>query len=280
MPFCSFSHFRRTVALICLLLFIVATPSFALLEGLLGGGDEKVNEEERQQTIERIESIQQKLKLLQEKLRVMERRKTASDTDQSADTAPGAPLQTNWVAVDEETTQLDESGLYTYLLFNGELSDADAIGALEDFILTVETLSPNDISPALANRFLVPVEKAQSSVNLGRRPYDFDLNRTYLKRFGLHQQPLLATGPILVSLRDPVDPYGEDAPPQHMVVNFGHLEPQRTLELAKLWHTQKKSTLDSDGHAVAALLWQLLDGAGPTQVTRVQQQLLVELTQP
>ena len=55
------------------------------------------------------------------------------------------PLQVNWTPVDETTTSPGEFGLYTYLLFKGETTNNSAVGLLEDFILTIETLPVQEI---------------------------------------------------------------------------------------------------------------------------------------
>lgn len=272
-------RFRTCIFLsgLCLLLTII--PATAGLNDLFG--KTKVDETERKETIERIDSIQEKLKLLQDKLRVLERRKATKEAVQRADGATGSipaiPAQVNWQPVDETTTNPGEFGLYTYLLFKGELSDSPAVGTLEDFILTIETLPENDIPAGLANRFLVPVEKPQSMVNLGRHPYDFKLNEAYLRRLEL--QDNLPNGPVLVSMRQPLDPYGLDDVPTFLAVSFGHQTPQRALELAKIWHQQEKDTVSVESHPVSGLFWALIDGAGPIQVARYQQRILLVLPQ-
>ncbi len=277
--FTSLPRFRSIAVLTCFFVLISCLPALALLDDLLG--KKQPNEEERKQTIENIENIQNKLKLLQEKLRVLERRKAAKAAAQRAasidGTFPAVPLQVNWIPVDETTTEPGEFGIYTYLLFQGEMTDTTAAGALEDFILTLETLPENDIPPGLANRFLVPVEKPQSTVNLGRQPYDFELNQAYLRRFALQKD--LPNGPILVSTLEPIDPYSEGEITAFFAVSLGRQTPQKNLELAKLWHEQEKSAIAATGHPVADLFWQLIDGAGSTMVTRDQQRLLIELPQ-
>ena len=165
--------------------------------------------------------------------------------------------------------------MYTYLLFQGDISNSAAVGVLEDFILTIETLPQNDIPPALANRFLVPVEKPQSLVSLGRQPYDFKLNDTYLRRLGLAGD--LPNGPILVSLREPIDPYATDDVPPFLAVSLGHQTAERSAELAETWNQQEKDPVAMTEHPVAKLFWQLIDGAGPTRVQRNQQRLTVSL---
>jgi hypothetical protein len=274
-----FKQFQTYILLSGLFLLLTTIPAAAGLNDLFG--KKEVDETERKETIERIDSIQEKLKLLQDKLRVLERRKAAKDAAKRADGAAGSiaaiPAQVNWQPVDETTTNPGEFGLYTYLLFKGELSDTSAIGILEDFILTIETLPEHDIPAGLANRFLVPVEKPQSMVNLGRQPYDFKLNEAYLRRLEL--QDSLPNGPILVSLRQPLDPYGLGEVPTFLAVSLGRQTPQRALELAKVWHKQEKDTVTVAGHPVSALFWELIDGAGPTQVARYQQRILVALPQ-
>lgn len=273
------NRFRNWILLSALIVFLTALPAFAGLNELLGKNE--LDETEREETIERIDSIQEKLMLLQDKLRALERRKAAKESEKMAAGSSGmisaTPVQINWQAVDETTTAHGDLGLYTYLLFKGSLSDTAAVGALEDFILTIETLPANDVPTGLANRFLVPVEKPQSMVNLGRQPYDFKLNEAYLSRLTL--QDNLTKGPILVSLRQPLDPYGSGDVPAFLAVSFGHQTPQRALELAKIWHKQEKDTIIGKSHPVSELFWELIDGAGPTQVARYQERILISLPQ-
>jgi len=274
-----FKHIRACIFLSGLFLLLTTISATAGLDDLFG--KKEVDETERKETIERIDSIQDKLKLLQDKLRVLERRKAAKEASQRSDGATGSnpaiPAQVNWQPVDETTTNPGEYGLYTYLLFMGELSDSPAVGILEDFILTIETLPENDIPAGLANRFLVPVEKPQSMVNLSRQPYDFKLNEAYLRRLEL--QDNLPNGPILVSMREPLDPYGLGDVPTFLAVSFGHQTPQRALALAKIWHQQEKDTVTVENHPVSGLFWELIDGAGPTKVARYQQRILLALPQ-
>jgi len=273
-------RFQTGLLLTGFLLLLTVIPAAAGLSDLLG--KKEVDESERQETIERIDSIQEKLKLLQDKLRVLERRKAAKEAAQRADGASGAisatPVQINWQPVDETTTDPGDAGLYTYLLFKGEMSESAAVGTLEDFILTIETLPANDIPASLANRFLVPVEKPQSMVGLGRQPYDFKLNESYLRRLEL--QDKLPSGPVLVSMREPLDPYGIGTLPAFLAVSLGHQPPQRALALAEIWHRQEKEAISGTEHPMSALFWQIMDGAGPTQVARYQQRILVALPQP
>lgn len=275
----KFKRFQAGIILVGLFLIVTTVPAVAGLSDLFG--KEELDETERQETIERIDSIQEKLKLLQEKLRVLERRKAAKETAPEADGTSGAisatPVQINWQPVDEETTDPGEYGLYTYLLFKGEMSDTSAVGMLEDFILTIETLTANDIPAGLANRFLVPVEKPQSMVSLGRQPYDFELNEAYLDRLQL--QDNLHKGPILVSTPEPLDPYSKDELPTFLAVSFGQQNPQRALDLAKIWHQQEKDAITVEEPPVSRLFWEVIDGAGPTRVARYQQRILVTLPQ-
>jgi hypothetical protein len=244
-------------------------------------GKKELDETERKETIERINSIQEKLKLLQDKLRVLEHRKEAKKAEQKAEgktgSLPATPVQVNWLPIDETTTAPGEFGLYTYLLFKGKLADSSAVGTLEDFILTIETLPENDIPAGLANQFLVPVEKPQSMISLGRQPYDFKLNDTYLRRLEL--QDNLPDGPILVSMREPIDPYGQDDVPAFMAVSFGRQTPQRALDLAQIWHRQEKDAITGKGHPISDLFWALIDGTGPTLVTNYKQHILINLPQ-
>jgi hypothetical protein len=244
-------------------------------------GKKELDETERKETIERIDSIQEKLKLLQDKLRVLERRKATKAAAQKTQGAAGSisatPVQVNWLPVDETTTNPGEFGLYTYLLFKGKLADSSAVGTLEDFILTIETLPENDIPAGLANQFLVPVEKPQSMISLGRQPYDFKLNDVYLRRLEL--QDNLPDGPILVSMREPIDPYGQGDVPSFLAVSFGRQTPQRALDLAQIWQRQEKDAITSKGHPLSDLFWALIDGTGSTLVTSYKQQILVALPQ-
>jgi hypothetical protein len=271
---------RNKILLTVLILLLTTLPAFAAGFTDLFGKKE-IDETERQETIERIDSIQEKLKLLQDKLRALERRKAAKNAAQESEMAagvlPAMPVQINWQAIDNSVTNPGDFGLYTYLLFKGDLSDSSAVGALEDFILTIETLPENDIPAGLANRFLVPVEKPQSTVNLGRQPYDFKLNESYLSRLELQDQ--LRNGPILVTTSQPLDPYGTGQPPAFMAVSFGRQNPQRALELAKIWHNQEKDTISNKSHPTSDLFWELIDGAGPTQVVRYQDHILLALPQ-
>ncbi|MFC1779034.1 hypothetical protein ACFLZU_01660 [Thermodesulfobacteriota bacterium] len=271
---------RRGWALLTVLILLLSVlPAFAGVNDLFG--KKELDETERQETIERIDSIQEKLKLLQDKLRALERRKAAKTAAQKSEESAGVlsatPVQINWQPIDDSVTNPGEFGLYTYLLFKGDLSDSSAVGALEDFILTIETLPENDIPAGLANRFLVPVEKPQSTINLGRQPYDFKLNEAYLSRLALQDQ--LSNGPILVSLRQPLDPYGTGQSPAFLAVSFGRQNPQRALELAKIWQNQEKDAISNKSHPTSDLFWELIDGAGPTQVVRYQEHILLVLPQ-
>ena len=273
------NRFHSWILLTTLIVLFGAFPAIAGLNNLFD--KKKLDETERKETIERIDSIQEKLKLLQDKLRALERRKAAKKAIQQAESSSGAlsatPVQINWQAVDTTTSNPGDFGLYTYLLFKGDLSDSPAVGVLEDFILTIETLPANDIPAGLANRFLVPVEKPQSTVNLGRQPYDFRLNKAYLSRLALQNN--LNNGPILVSLRQPLDPYGSGDVPAFLAVSFGRQNPQRALELANIWHNQEKDLISGASHPVSELFWELIDGAGPTQVARYQERILISLPQ-
>ncbi len=270
---------RGWLLLTALILLLSALPAFAGVNDLFG--KKELDETERQETIERIDSIQGKLKLLQDKLRALERRKAAKTAAQKSEQVAGVlsatPVQINWQPIDDLVTNPGDFGLYTYLLFKGDLSDSSAVGALEDFILTIETLPENDIPAGLANRFLVPVEKPQSMINLGRQPYDFKLNEAYLSRLALQDQ--LSNGPILVSLSQPLDPYGSGQSPAFLAVSFGRQNPQRALELAKIWQNQEKDAISDKSHPTSDLFWELIDGAGPTQVVRYQEHILLVLPQ-
>lgn len=272
---------RQAALLLAIALLTLPTLATAASLGDLFGKKE-IDESERKETIERIQSIQEKLKLLQDKLRVLERRKAAKEAAERAETAeskiPQAPVQVNWQPVDETTTDPGDYGLYTYLLFQGDLEDTTAIGYLEDFILTIETLPEREVPAGLGNQFLVPVEKPQSLIRLGRQPYDFKLNEAYLRRLGLHGE--LPDGPVLVSLAAPLDPYGGDAVPAYLAVAFGHQLPERAAQLAEIWHRQEKDAVTATAHPGAELFWQLIDGDGVVQVSRNRQRITATLPQP
>lgn len=275
----STRSFLASVIITGLLLLLSASPAVSGLNELLGKND--LDEADRKEAVERIDNIQEKLKLLQDKLRVLERRKAAKEAAQRAEGSSGkisaTPVQVNWQPVDETTTVQGEFGLYTYLLFQGELSDTSALGSLEDFILTIETLPENDIPAGLANRFLIPVEKPQSMIKLGRQPYDYKLNEAFLARLGLPGN--LAGGPVLVTTKEPLDPYGTGDLPEFLAVSFGRQDAQRSLELAQTWHRQEKDLIGSD-NPISVLFWQVIDGAGAIQVTHNQNRTLVTLPSP
>ncbi|MHB8709388.1 MAG: hypothetical protein ACYC9I_10980, partial [Desulfuromonadales bacterium] len=127
---------------------------------------------------------------------------------------------------------------------------------------------------AIGNRFLLPVEVQQSTVVLARRPYDFKLSRNYLERLGLSGLP---NGPVLVSLATPLDPFALEMAPPFLAVVLNRQEPRRNLALAKVWHGYEKPAMAVPGHPMADLFWHLLDGAGPTRVTRTGGKLLIDL---
>ena len=279
-PMLKISLPRISFCAVLTIMFITcsALPAAAILDDLFG--KKEIDEKERAETIERIENIQDKLKLLQEKLRALERRKSYREAAEKAEELGSADLpnvQVNWSAVDEATINPGEAGVYTYLLFKGDLSNTSAVGALEDFILTIETLPANNSPAAQSNLFVLPVEEQQSSVSLGRRPYDFDLNKAYLRRFNLDDAP---DGPILVSVAKAIDPYGADELPALLAVGFGSQEPYRTLELAEAWHKYQSKEPSTGIESVSMLFWELIDGAGPTTVSRNQQKIQVTLPQP
>lgn len=235
-----------------------------------------LTEDERKETVDRIRQVQDQLKLLQDKLRALEKRKAM---EQAAKTGAGAAPETgfaesNWQEIDQATVKPGEFGLYTYVLFAGDEADTNVLGSLEDLILTIETLPPATEPAAIGNRFLLPVEPQQSTVVLARRPYDFKLARTYLERLGLGSLP---PGPVLVSLNAPLDPYGLDLAPPYLAVTLGRQEPRHSLALLKVWHGFEKAPMAAPGHPLADLFWQLLDGAGPTRVTRSGGKLLIDL---
>lgn len=233
-------------------------------------------EQEQVETRERIQDIQEKLKLLQEKLQVLERRKAAQQTETDETLGPDVPSAANWQPIDETVVNPGEFGVYTYLLFVGDLEDTTAVGALEDLLLTIETLPLAEETPTkLGNRFLVPVELPQSAVRLGRGPYDFKLSEAYLRRFGLEFD---RKGPVLVSSAKPVDPYGSDTLPEFMVVNPGLLGPQQIRLLLNNWHRHETSVVNSNAHALAGLLVDLLHDTGPALVERSESRLRLNFT--
>lgn len=272
---------RKLAPSLVLLLAAVVSPlpSPAFELGEMFKSKPPLTEQERRDTIERIKSVQDNLKLLQEKLRVLERRKAQEAAAARSEEPKSQPVagEINWQAVDQNTVGPGDFGVYTYLLYNGSDTDAAALGSLEDLILTVETLAPLTEPAALGNRFLLPVEPLQSSVALVRRPYDFKLARTYLDRLGLGP---LAAGPVLVSLAEPLDPYGMSEPPPFLAVVLGRQEPARNLALAKLWHAASKPSFETAGHPLAELFWQLLDGAGAVSVAKAGSRLRVDLAPP
>ena len=114
----SFKQFQTYTLLSGLILLLTISPAAAGLNDLFG--KKEVDETERKETIERIDSIQEKLKLLQDKLRVLERRKAAKNASQRAEGATGSisaiPALVNWQPVDDTASDPGEYGLYTYLL--------------------------------------------------------------------------------------------------------------------------------------------------------------------
>lgn len=275
----SLSNLKFCALLTALIILCSALPAAAGLNDMFG--KKEIDETERAETIEKIQSIQEKLQLLQEKLRVLERRKAYKEAAKKADelgTADIPNVQINWLGVDETTFKPVDAGVYTYLLFNGELSDTAAVGALEDFILTIETLPANEVPVEKANRFLLPVEPSQSSVSLGRQPYDFNLNKAYLRRLMLDNT--LPNGPVLVSTTQALDPYGADQAPVTLAIALGRQSPQRSLELAKIWHQHESTGTNDDSAQISKLFWELIEDAGPTSVTRQGDKIQVELPQP
>jgi hypothetical protein len=269
----NFTIKSRIAILIVILLLAFASPALAVF-GLFE--KKSVNEQERIETMERIQDVQEKLKLLQDKLKALERRKAArAAAKDGVEPTTEAPGVANWQSVDESVIDPGDFGAYTYLLFLGNLEDTQAVGALEDLILTIETLPASDVPASLGNRFLIPVEQPQSTIKLGRQPYNFKLNQAYLQRFDLDFPNL---GPVLVSCTEPVDPYGEDATPDFLAVNLGQQAPGQALALLKRWHMYETSLVDTDGHALGKLFLTLLNDAGPTRVEHKDRQLLIDLT--
>lgn len=263
---------------ITLLLAMVSSPARALDLSQMFKSKPALTEDERKETVERIREVQEKLQLLQDKLRVLEKRKAmetaAEQTGADQQIAPGA---TNWLEVDKLHIDPGAFGIYTYLLFAGSEEDITNLGRLEDLILTIETLPPSSEPATITSRFLLPVEPQQSTVVLARRPYDFKLSRSYLERLGLKDLP---DGPVLVSLAEPLDPFGMEMTPPFLAVALGHLATQKTPSLLKTWHGYEKPSMTPTGHPMADLFWQLLDGAGPTRVIRTGGTLLIDLAPP
>jgi hypothetical protein len=112
-------------------------------------------------------------------------------------------------------------------------------------------------------------------INLGRQPYDFRLNQDYLDKFGITGG--LPPGPVLVSSREPVDPYGAGEVPDYIAFGLGKQPPEKSASLAGFWHKQKKEAMVSSEHAVAELFWQLINGIGPVRVIRNNQNVTVAL---
>lgn len=230
-----------------------------------------VNEKERIETIERIQDVQEKLKLLQDKLRALERRKAAKEG--AVDGA--SPRAENWQAVDEATSNPGDFGVYSYLLFSGEIDNTAAVGTLEDLILTIETLPESDVPAGLGNRFLVPVEQPQSTINLGRQPYSYALSGTYLKSLGLDK---LSPGPVLVSANTPIDPYAATEQPPVLVVNLAGLTPATVKQLLQRWHQYESSVVATSGHPLSGLFMTLLQGAGSTRAEVTTDLLLIDFS--
>lgn len=271
---------KRTLILLMVTLpLIIPSPSRALDLSSMFKSKPPLTEDERKDTVERIRQVQDQLKLLQDKLRALEKRKAMEAAAKAApDGTPAAVAgEVNWQEIDQTTVKPGEFGLYTYVLFAGDETDSNALGSLEDLILTIETLPPASEPPVIGNRFLLPVEPQQSTVILARRPYDFKLSRSYLERLGLGSLP---AGPVLVSLNEPLDPLALEMAPPFLAVALGRQEPRRGLALAKVWHGYEKAPMAAAGHPVADLFWQLLDGAGPTRVTRSGGALLIDLAPP
>lgn len=268
----NFTNIFRTVILLLTLLLISSGPALAAL-GLFE--HEPVNEKDRQQTIERIQQVQEKLKLLQEKLKAIERRKEVKGTDGVEPSTSSATAPENWQAINEAAYNPGDFGVYTYLLFTGDREDSAAVGALEDLILTIETLPATDIPASVGNRFLVPVELPQSNVDLGRQPYNYKLNAAYLQRFGLD---LPGNGPVLISTVLPVDPYGTTKPPAFLAVTFGQQTPIQTQALLERWHQYEMPRMATEDHPLAGLFLSLLNEAGTTRVEHANQRLLIDFS--
>lgn len=250
-------------------LLFPAAPAEAVL-GLFE--DQVVTEEDRAETVERIQDVQEKLKLLQEKLRVLEQRKAAEETGETG-VAVGKSQEVNWQEVNETLIDPGPFGVYTYLLFAGDPEDRQAVGTLEDVILTIETLAKSQVPTTLRNRFLVPLEQPMSSVDLGRQPYDFDLSQAYLHRFGLTDA---GTGPLLISSPDPVDPYATGELPPSLTVFPGQRTSTSLQSLLQNWHQYEQIPSHVGIHPLGDLFLALLKNAGPTQVNHADERLVIK----
>jgi hypothetical protein len=271
---------NRCFYLLIVFLLMAVTPLPAFAFDFMGIFKSKppVVEDERQATIEQIRETQDQLMLLQYKLRTLEKQKAQKEAATHQGKAPQTQYGTgesNWQEIDQSHTKPGVSGIYTYLLYSSEENDTATNRNLEELILTIEKLPVNADPPAIGNRFLRPVVPQQSMVVMARRPYDFKLASTYLERLGLSELP---DGPVLVSLPEPLDPHGKEPVPPFIAVAFGDQELRRSLALTKVWHGYEKPPLPTADHPLADLFWQLVDGAGPTQVTRNGNRLLIDLT--
>lgn len=228
--------------------------------------------DERKETIDQIREAQNRLRLLQDKLRSLEKRRAAQAGALPAETADG---EINWQAIDQANLNPGEYGLYTYLLYAGDGTDRSSREDLEDLILTIESLPENQGPAIIGNRFLVPIALRQTTVILARQPYDFNLSRACLEHLGLLGLP---EGPVLVSLNEPLDPFGRKMAPPFLAVAFGRQDPQWVQTLSRLWHGYEKSPLPATGHPLADLFWQLIDGTGPSKITRKGGKLLIDLS--
>jgi len=259
--------------LICGVLTAALLVPAAPARAILGLFEEKVvTEEERAETVERIQDVQEKLKLLQEKLRVLEQRKAAEEVGETGVTAKKTG-DVHWQEVNEALVDPGQFGVYTYILFAGDPEDDQAIGKLEDLVLTIETLPQSDSTATLGNRFLIPLEQPVSSVELGRQPYDFGLSRAYLARFGL--SPAVA-GPLLVSSTVPVDPYGTGPLRPYLTVLAGERSPTALHSLLQSWHQYQQIPSNVGSHPLGDLFLTLLKNAGPTQVEYADRSLSID----
>ena len=268
---CLSSVFAIAVALV-----VLPWPALAIDFTSIFKTKPPVVEDEREATVAQIREAQDQLILLQYKLRDLEKRKALEEAAQQGKSpqTQAATGPANWQELDQLHVKPGASGIYTYLLYAGSEADSATPGSLEELIQTIEKLPANNDPPVIGNRFLLPVEAQQSMVVLARRPYDFKLSRTYLERLGLGKLP---DGPVLVSLAEPLDPFSQDVAPPFLAVALGHQELRRGLALVKVWHGYEKAPLPRAGHPLADLFWQLVDGAGPTRVTRNGGKLLIDL---
>lgn len=264
----------RSLLVVILLTSVLPTPALGLDFTQIFTPKPLPAVDERKETIERIRETEGQLKLLRDKLRSLEKRRALDTAAAAGADFEAVAGEVNWQAIDRTALNPGEFGLYTYLLYAGDGAGHSAREELEDLLQTIEAL-PEQTGPAIiVNRFLVPIAPQQTTVILARQPYDFKLSRACLERLGLTGLP---EGPVLVSLNEPLDPFGRDMAPPFLAVALGRQDPQWSLMLARIWHGYEKSPLPATGHPLADLFWQLIDGTGSTRITRNGGKLLIDL---